>query len=142
MATGHKGSVRCLAVSDSEHFFVSGSKDRTVKLWLLRNQGSGSAHLSPHLTYSHHQKSVSHVELMSAMSYIVSCDGTVHVSHLSCIYRCVFSWGGLYLYMHMYNTCNCVWWIAEATTTQVHIGCSVDVFRSNKVLTTYTHIHV
>ena len=73
--------MRSLAVSDTENFFLSASKDRTVKLWLLRNQGTGSVHLSPHLTYSQHQKAVSHVELISATGNAVSCDGTVHVSH-------------------------------------------------------------
>ena len=77
---GHRGSVRCLAVSDTEHFFLSSSKDRTVKLWLLRNQGNGSAHISPYLTYSQHQKAVSHVELISTTENAISCDGTVHVS--------------------------------------------------------------
>ena len=77
---GHKGSVRCLAVSDSEHFFISSSKDKTVKLWSLKNQGNGSTHISPYLTYSRHQKSVSHVELVTATGNAISCDGTVHVS--------------------------------------------------------------
>jgi WD repeat-containing protein 81 len=77
--TGHRGSVRCLAVSDTEHFFLSSSKDRTVKLWLLRNQGNGSAHISPYLTYSQHQKAVSHVELISTTGNAISCDGTVHL---------------------------------------------------------------
>ena len=77
---GHKSSVRSLAVSDSEHFFISGSKDKTVKLWLLRNQGPGSPQLPPRITYSRHQKSVLQVEIMETMKNIVSCDGTVHVS--------------------------------------------------------------
>ena len=78
--TGHKGSVRSLAVSNSEHFFISASKDKTLKLWLLRNQGGGSAHIPAYLTYSQHQKAVSHVELVSTTGNALSCDGTVHVS--------------------------------------------------------------
>ena len=72
-------------MSDSEHFFLSASKDRTVKLWLLRNQGGGSAQIPAHLTYSQHQKPVSHVELVSTTGDIISCDGTVHVSFLKII---------------------------------------------------------
>jgi WD repeat-containing protein 81 len=78
--TGHKGAVRSLAVSDSEHFFLSASKDRTVKLWLLRNQGGGSTpQISAHLTYSQHQKPVSQVELVPTTGDILSCDGAVHL---------------------------------------------------------------
>ena len=40
---GHKGTIRALAVADSEHYFVSGSKDKTVRIWSLRNHGDGSA---------------------------------------------------------------------------------------------------
>ena len=85
---GHKGSVRSLAVSNSEHFFLSSSKDRTVKLWLLRNQGGGSAPISAHLTYSQHQKSVFQVDLVPTTGDVLSCDGTVHVRRCLC---CVLS---------------------------------------------------
>ena len=40
---GHKGAVRSLAVADNESYFVSSSKDRTVKIWNLRNHGDGKA---------------------------------------------------------------------------------------------------
>lgn len=77
---GHKGTVKCLALSDGEHFFVSGSRDKTAKIWSLRNQGHGSASVGCQLTYSGHQKAVLAVELLERVDTVASCDGTLQVS--------------------------------------------------------------
>lgn len=82
--SGHKGAVKCLALSDGEHYFVSGSKDKTAKIWSLRNQGKGSAVLGCQLTYSGHQKPVAAVELLERTDTVASCDGTVQVSTCQC----------------------------------------------------------
>ena len=69
-----------MVVADCENYFISGSKDRTVKIWSLRNHGDGSASLPARYTYSGHQKPVTSVELLPSMNNVASCDGTVHVS--------------------------------------------------------------
>ena len=78
--TGHRGLVKAMAVSDSEHMFVSVSKDRTARVWKLSNHGDGDGSTSPSLTYSNHAKVVWGVELLEGVGQVVSCDGTVHVS--------------------------------------------------------------
>lgn len=80
-SSAHKGAIKCLSVSDGEHFFISGSKDKTVKIWSLRNQGHASA-VGCQLTYSGHQKPVVAVELLERTDTVASCDGALHVSLL------------------------------------------------------------
>ena len=76
---GHKTSIKSLSVSNSETYFVSASKDKTVKMWSLRNHGDGLASLGCRLTYTGHQKPVVSAALLENIPNVVSCDGTLHV---------------------------------------------------------------
>ncbi|XP_028319657.1 WD repeat-containing protein 81 [Gouania willdenowi] len=76
---GHSGTIKCLAPLAGEDYFLSGSKDKTVKLWPLYNQGDGTQEVKPRLTYSDHRKSVFYVGQLEASQEVVSCDGTVHL---------------------------------------------------------------
>ncbi|KAM6175199.1 WD repeat-containing protein 81 [Erethizon dorsatum] len=76
---GHSGAVKCVAPLSSEDFFLSGSKDRTVRLWPLYNCGDGTSETAPRLIYAQHRKSVFYVGQLEAPQYVVSCDGAVHV---------------------------------------------------------------
>ena len=63
----------------SEDFFLSGSKDRTVRLWPLYNSGDGTRETAPRLVYTQHRKSVFFVGQLEAPQCVVSCDGAVHI---------------------------------------------------------------
>ncbi|XP_047450705.1 WD repeat-containing protein 81 [Mugil cephalus] len=76
---GHSGTIKCLAPLAGEDCFLSGSKDKTVKLWPLYNHGDGTQEMEPHLSYNEHRKSVFYVGQLEASQEVVSCDGTVHL---------------------------------------------------------------
>lgn len=76
---GHSGTTKCLAPLAGEDYFLSGSKDKTVKLWPLYNHGDGTREVEPRLTYSDHRKSVFYVGQLETFQEVVSCDGTVHL---------------------------------------------------------------
>nr|XP_006817040.1 PREDICTED: WD repeat-containing protein 81-like [Saccoglossus kowalevskii] len=76
---GHTSSVRSLCVLDNETSFMSSSKDKTVKLWSLRNRGDGSSRMSCQWTYNSHKKSVFNVTFLESMRLCASCDSNVHI---------------------------------------------------------------
>lgn len=76
---GHSGTAKCIAPLSGEDYFLSGSKDKTVKLWPLYNHGDGTQEVEPRLTYSEHRKSVFYVGQLDCSQEVVSCDGTVHL---------------------------------------------------------------
>lgn len=57
---GHKDVVTCVSVSSN--YIVSGSKDKTAKLWKIDNLYDDGRSLGEHLTYRHHGGTVRSVD--------------------------------------------------------------------------------
>ncbi|KAL3274404.1 hypothetical protein HHI36_015797 [Cryptolaemus montrouzieri] len=77
--SGHTHSVKCLHVLDNENSFMSGSRDKTVKLWSLRSQGDGSSISNCQWTYTAHKKSVLSITFIESMRLVASCDSVIHI---------------------------------------------------------------
>ena len=77
---GHTGPVRSLCAVEGHGLFLSGSRDRTVKVWNLNSQGDGSADIPCLLTYRRHQKTVLAVDFLERTGSVISCSGSIHVS--------------------------------------------------------------
>ncbi|XP_078593902.1 WD repeat-containing protein 81-like [Branchiostoma floridae x Branchiostoma japonicum] len=76
---GHSNSVRSLYIMDMENAFMSASKDKTVKLWSIRNHGDGYSRSGCRWTYTQHRKSVFHVGMVEPLRLAASCDTNVHL---------------------------------------------------------------
>lgn len=68
---------RSLYTSECEGWFLSSSKDKTVRIWSLH--GSVSDTVEPLFVYRQHKKTVFHASLVEADNSVVSCDGNIHI---------------------------------------------------------------
>ena len=78
---GHKATVKCMCVPDDEQFFFSASKDRTVKIWSLRNRGDDIEMYNCQLTYTEHQRPLLGVQYVHNLQQVISCDSVLHVRY-------------------------------------------------------------
>lgn len=76
---GHCQSVKSLYVLDNENSFMSGSRDKTVKLWSMRSQGDGLNTCYCQWTYTTHKKSILSVTFVESLRLVASCDSVVHI---------------------------------------------------------------
>ncbi|CAK1547015.1 unnamed protein product [Leptosia nina] len=76
---GHTHSVKSIHCLDNENSFMSGSKDKTVRLWSLRNQGDGNAITQCNWTYTGHKKGVLSLAFLESLRLAVSTDSVVHI---------------------------------------------------------------
>ena len=74
---GHSSAIKASVVFNSEQSIVSGSKDKTVKIWSV-NHGQ-SFEDTCRRTYLGHRKSVFEVMHVARSGHITSCDGSIHV---------------------------------------------------------------
>ena len=77
--TGHVGGVKSLHVLDNENSFLSGGRDKVVRLWSVRNSGEGESQASSQSLFSGHKRSVFYVSFLSGHGHAVSCDGGLAV---------------------------------------------------------------
>ena len=73
--TGHVGGVKSLHVLDNENSFLSGGRDKVVRLWSVRNAGEGDTQMSSQSLFSGHKRSVFYVSFLPGPGHAVSCDG-------------------------------------------------------------------
>ena len=74
--TGHVGGVKSLHPLDNENSFLSGGRDKTVRLWSVRNLGEGDSQVAAQSVFSGHKKSVFYVSFLPGPGHAVTCDGS------------------------------------------------------------------
>ncbi|CAI4221084.1 unnamed protein product [Auanema sp. JU1783] len=72
---GHTGAVKCLEVLSNENSYISGSADKTIKLWAMNPEFES---VEARWTYRAHTRPI--VDLLSIHdNFIASTDGSVHI---------------------------------------------------------------
>ncbi len=78
---GHSGAVRQLHLMENENSFLSGSQDRTVRLWSARSFGNGAGKMQAQSVYQGHRKPIQDLTLLETIRLVASTDGIVQVLH-------------------------------------------------------------
>ena len=76
--SGHTSAVRCLLSLDNEASIISGSKDKTVKLWTIKNQSKNNK-IKCQWTYTQHKKPIFGLLFLENLRMCASSDGFIHV---------------------------------------------------------------
>jgi len=81
--SGHTSAVKCLLSLENESCLISGSKDKTVKLWSIKNQMGSANKKTPQScqwTYKNHKKPVFSLIFIESQRLCASSDmSSVHV---------------------------------------------------------------
>lgn len=75
----HSGPVKNISVLDCEYSFMSASKDKTVRLWSIRNCGDGTVVSQADALYLDHKRPVTEIRFLARERLAASCDGAVHL---------------------------------------------------------------
>ncbi|KAI6221762.1 putative WD repeat-containing protein F52C9.1 [Aphelenchoides besseyi] len=74
--TGHTGAIRRICALDNENSFITGSSDKTVRLWSIKTTEETS---NCQWTYKGHSKPISDLVYLPAISIIASADTQIHI---------------------------------------------------------------
>lgn len=77
--SGHTHGIKALNVLDNENSFISGGRDKTVKVWSLRSQGDGGNISNCQWTYTGHKKSILALTFIESLRLVASCDSVVRI---------------------------------------------------------------
>lgn len=84
--SGHSNAVRCIACHPTEDWFLSGGRDKTVKIWSVpenldarKSRDHRPAVLNEAFAYKLHKKSVNYVGILESEQVVISNDGNIHV---------------------------------------------------------------